>query len=246
MPNGLIDDAALRVHPDGFALALTIPWYRSLWLSSVTTIRLSVDGVPVPEEDLAFELGGVRYSIAELKEQSETLWYLQAHPLLVVRRDPAVRLGETHEIDVYGELRLPYMQIKPGDDGGPGLYVPNVVHQALTLAATDRDAEPPLLETGIAAPPAAARRTRSSSASRCTRPARSSGPYGSTSTACSTASPSSASGRASRSSPPRCCRRTPSSRTRSSRPGARRSTVTGSRRARSAPTSTWAGAATAT
>ena len=156
MPNGLIDDAALRVHPDGFALALTIPWYRSLWLSSVTTIRLSVDGVPVPEEDLAFELGGVRYSIAELKEQSETLWYLQAHPLLVVRRDPAVRLGETHEIDVYGELRLPYMQIKPGDDGGPGLYVPNVVHQALTLTATDRDAEPPVLETGIAAPPAAA------------------------------------------------------------------------------------------
>ena len=90
MPNGLIDDASLRVHPDGLALALTIPWYRSLWLSSVTTIRLTIDGADIPEADLAFELDGVRYDIADLPHQSDVLWYLQSHPLLVVRRDPPV------------------------------------------------------------------------------------------------------------------------------------------------------------
>ncbi|HWT32283.1 MAG TPA: DUF6379 domain-containing protein [Microbacterium sp.] len=152
MPNGLIDDASLRVHPEGAAIALTIPWYRSLWLSSVTTIRVTIDGVDVPEADLAFELDGTRYAIADLSAQSDVLWYLQSHPLLVVRRDPAIALGETHEVVVHGELRLPYMQIAPGQDGGPGLYVPNIVHQQLTLTATDRDAAVPVFEAGSAAP----------------------------------------------------------------------------------------------
>src|SRR4051794_16128705 len=155
MPNGLIDDASLRPHPEGFALSLTIPWYRSLWLSSVGALRLAVDGTEVSQQDLAFELDGVRYRIDELPEQSDVLWYLQSHPLLVVRRDEPIALGETHEIDLTGELRLPYMQIAPGRDGGPGVYVPNFVHQTLTLVATDRDAVPPALETVEAPPPAA-------------------------------------------------------------------------------------------
>ena len=49
MPNGLIDRRSLRIHPDGFALALTIPWYRSLWLSSVSTFRLSIDESRYPK-----------------------------------------------------------------------------------------------------------------------------------------------------------------------------------------------------
>ncbi len=72
-----------------------------------------------------------------------------------MRHDPAVALGETHDIVIHGELRLPYMQIAPGQDGGPGLYVPNIVHQTLTLTATDRDADIPVLETGTPAPPVA-------------------------------------------------------------------------------------------
>ncbi len=155
MPNGLIHDDSLRVHPDGFALALTIPWYRSLWLSSVSTLQLTVDGEEVPQSDLAFELAGHRYPLDELPEQSETLWFLQQHPLLIVRRERQVALGETHDIVLHGELRLPYMQIAPGQDGGPGLYVPNFVHQVLTLEATDRDAEPPALVTDVAPPPPA-------------------------------------------------------------------------------------------
>jgi sugar phosphate isomerase/epimerase len=155
MPNGLIDDASLRTHPDGLALSLTIPWYRSLWLSSVGTLRVTIDGETVPEQDLTFELDGVRYAVTDLPEQSEVLWYLQSHPLLIVRRPAPIALGETHDVVVHGELRLPYMQIAPGTDGGPGLYVPNVVHQTLTLTATDRPAPAPELAV-VEAPPAAA------------------------------------------------------------------------------------------
>lgn len=143
MPNGLIDDSSLRPHPEGLALSLTLPWYRSLWLSSVTSLRLTVDGEEVPTEDLSLELGGTRYALPDLLAQSETLWFLQEHPLLIARRSAPVSLGETHRIQVQGELRLPYMQIAPGQNGGPGLYVPNVVNQTLELTVTDRAAPAP-------------------------------------------------------------------------------------------------------
>ena len=87
MPNGLIHDDSLRAHPDGLALRLTIPWYRSLWLSSVTTLALTVDGEQVDAADLRVEFGDASYALDELPAQSERLWFLQEHPLLIARRD---------------------------------------------------------------------------------------------------------------------------------------------------------------
>lgn len=155
MPNGLIHDDSLRTHPEGFALRLTIPWYRSLWLSSVTSLELTVDGERVAADDMRFEFAGRRYRLDELPDQSETLWFLQEHPLLVVRRPEPVALGETHDVVLHGELRLPYMQIAPGQDDGPGLYVPNVVHDVSSLTVVDTDAESPALVGDVAPPPPA-------------------------------------------------------------------------------------------
>ncbi|AXJ08767.1 DUF6379 domain-containing protein [Arthrobacter sp. PM3] len=153
MPNGLLDDASLRPHPDGLALALILPWYRSLWLSSVSSLRLTVDGQEIPAEDLTLELDGVRYALPDLPAQSETLWYLQEHPLLIAKTGSPAALGEQHTIQLIGELRLPYMQIAPGQDGGPGMYVPNFVNQTLELTVTDRAAAAPELTTAATPPP---------------------------------------------------------------------------------------------
>ena len=155
MPNDLIHDDSLRAHPDGFALRLTIPWYRSLWLSAVTNLELQIDGEEVPQEDIRFEHEGHSYRIDELAAQSETLWYLQQHPLLVARRDQPLVLGEEHDIVLRGQLRLPYMQIAPGEDGGPGSYVPNHVRNALRLKVVDRESPIPIFEWETAPAPAA-------------------------------------------------------------------------------------------
>ncbi|MFJ4171723.1 DUF6379 domain-containing protein [Paenarthrobacter sp. NPDC089714] len=156
MPNGLIQEDSLRAHPDGLALSLTLPWYRSLWLSSVSTLKLTVDGEEVPQEDLSLQLGGKTYSLTELPAQSETLWFLQEHPRLVARRPEPVSLGEKHTVQIFGELRLPYMQIAPGQDGGPGMYVPNFVNQTLELTVVDADAPAPETTTAVTpAPPKA-------------------------------------------------------------------------------------------
>jgi hypothetical protein len=153
MPNGLIDESSLRPHPEGLALVLTLPWYRSLWLSSVSSLTLTIDGQEIPAEDLSLELGGDRYALADLPAQSETLWFLQEHPLLIVTRESPASLGEQHTIQITGELRLPYMQIAPGQDGGPGIYVPNFVNQALDLTVTDKAAPAPELKTAVTPPP---------------------------------------------------------------------------------------------
>lgn len=156
MPNGLLDDASLRSHPEGLALALTLPWYRSLWLSSVSSLRLTVDGQEIPAGDLTLELGGIRYALPDLPAQSETLWFLQEHPLLIAKTESPVALGEQHTIQLTGELRLPYMQIAPGQDGGPGMYVPNFVNQTLELTVTDKAAAAPELATAVTPPPSKA------------------------------------------------------------------------------------------
>lgn len=107
MPNGLIDDTSLRTHPEGLALALTLPWYRSLWLSSVSTLRLTVDGEVIPAGELSLELGGVRYALADLPAQSDTLWYLQEHPLLIAPRDTPVSLGSGTRFNSSGNCGCP-------------------------------------------------------------------------------------------------------------------------------------------
>ncbi|MDY0911152.1 C-glycoside deglycosidase beta subunit domain-containing protein [Microbacterium sp. CFBP9034] len=155
MPNGLIHDDSLRAHPDGFALRLTLPWYRSLWLSSVTSLELTIDGEAVSPDHLRFVLGDREYALDELPEQSETLWYLQEHPLLIARREQRVSLGEKHEVTLIGQLRLPYMQIASGENGAPGMYVPNFVRDQLTLTVTDADAPAPALVTDVPPPPPA-------------------------------------------------------------------------------------------
>lgn len=152
MPNGLIHADSLRTHPDGLALRLTIPWYRSLWLSSVTSLELAVDGEPVPQENLRFVAGDREYRLDELPDQSDTLWFLQDHPLLVAKGERQVEVGERYEIALIGQLRLPYMQIAPGQDGGPGMYVPNFVRDAYSLTVTAADAPSPALVSDV--PPA--------------------------------------------------------------------------------------------
>src|SRR5699024_3878677 len=113
---------------------------------SVTSIALRVDGEEVPSDDIRFVLNDVEYALDDLQDKSETLWYLQAHALLRVRSDRPFELGEEHEVEIFGELRLPYMQIRPGEDGGPGQYVPNYVRQKLDLTVTDEpNPAPPLI-----------------------------------------------------------------------------------------------------
>ena len=108
----LTDDSLLR-RPEGLGIALTVPWYRSLWLSSVTDIAVSVEGRAIPTADLRVELGDRTYLVEELAGQWDVLWFIQDRLVVVVPLDEPVAEGDAVDVEVTVDLRLPYMQIAP-------------------------------------------------------------------------------------------------------------------------------------
>jgi uncharacterized protein DUF6379 len=111
--NSLFKDSDVRIHPDGIAVSIQLPWYRSLWLSAVDDVAAKVDGKQIPRESLRWELAGRSYRIAELPEQSETLWFLQDRADVVIPLDGPRRPGDRVSVEVTLVLRLLYMQIAP-------------------------------------------------------------------------------------------------------------------------------------
>lgn len=140
--NSLINDSSLRTHPEGLALSLQLPWYRSLWLSSISALEVSIDGERIPDSDILFELDGDRFALDEIGDQWDRLWFVGAHPLLIVRREQPVSVGDAHEVDIVADMRIPYMQIRSGEEGGPGMYVPNYVHMIKRLKVVDEGSVP--------------------------------------------------------------------------------------------------------
>ncbi len=123
----LLNQKSLAATAKGMSLALTVPWYRSLWVSSVTSISVSIDGAPVSQDKLSFRLNGQLWPMSEVPNQWETLWFMQDRAYLDMDLGKPGVAGEDHEITIHVEMRLPYMQIKPG------FYLPNIVHQVVTL-----------------------------------------------------------------------------------------------------------------
>jgi Domain of unknown function (DUF6379) len=108
----LTEDSLMR-RPDGLGIALTVPWYRSLWLSSVSAIAVAVGGRPVPPADLRVELGERTYRVDELPGRWDVLWFIQDPLVVVVPMGDPPAVGERVDVEVAVELRLPYMQIAP-------------------------------------------------------------------------------------------------------------------------------------
>ncbi|MEU4419598.1 DUF6379 domain-containing protein [Actinoplanes sp. NPDC024001] len=109
----VLSEDSLAAHPDGLAIDVVLPWYRSLWLSSVSDIAVAVGGETVPAERLRAELGGRTYRIDELAEQWDVLWFIQDRLTVVARLDEPVPAGQDVDVEVTVDLRLPYMQIAP-------------------------------------------------------------------------------------------------------------------------------------
>lgn len=125
--NSLFADKDVRRTETGLSVSVQLPWYRSLWLSAVDGVAASVNGVEIPTDKLRFELEGKVYRIEDLPEQSETLWFVADRPNVLIDLGRAPEEGEKLTVEVVLTMRLLYMQIMPGVDGGPGRYVTNRV-----------------------------------------------------------------------------------------------------------------------
>jgi hypothetical protein len=108
MAEGMVRPDALSVRDGRLALAVHLPWYRSLPLSCLESVEVSVDGTPAAVT--AVRVPGFDGTVAEAAA-SGVDWDLR--DALDVSLD---REGEpgAHALEVSVAVRIPYLQVAPG------------------------------------------------------------------------------------------------------------------------------------
>jgi hypothetical protein len=109
MSEGMLRPDGLSAREGLLAVALHLPWYRSLPVSCVESVRVSVDGVPAPVRSVS--VGDFAGRVEEAAGSAGT-WDLRDQ--LDVVLDVAGRPGETHAVEVALAVRIPYIQQAPG------------------------------------------------------------------------------------------------------------------------------------
>ncbi len=72
----VIEDGSLAAVDDAFTFRLRMPWYRSLPLSSLEGLEVTLDGVPTASDELRVSLDGATYSLGDLPPLHDRWWYV--------------------------------------------------------------------------------------------------------------------------------------------------------------------------
>lgn len=108
----LVDDA-VRAADDGYEVDLHLAWYRSLPLSCLEDVTLSIDGRAVERADLRVQVGDRMLGLDDLAPLDEEWWFVQ--DALTVHAPAAAprAAGEEVDVDVVLATRVPYIVIGP-------------------------------------------------------------------------------------------------------------------------------------
>ncbi|WP_136587649.1 C-glycoside deglycosidase beta subunit domain-containing protein [Microbacterium hydrothermale] len=112
-PELLLGPGAVEVTESGLRLSIRQPWYRSLPLSSVVDLEVSVDGESVNRDALRMRVDGEDYGLDDLPARWDTVWFIQDAAEVDV--PVALEPGPAH-VEVALTLRFPYIII---DGVGP-------------------------------------------------------------------------------------------------------------------------------
>ena len=124
----MLDDDALREADDGFELDVHLNWYRSLPLSSLKTVEVTVNGEAIDREEITWVVNGAEHRLDELAEHWDEIWFVLDPATIRVPR-PLVKSGEAAEVTVRLGNRIPYILI------GPNQALEYVTEKSKTLVA---------------------------------------------------------------------------------------------------------------
>ncbi|TQJ34740.1 hypothetical protein FBY36_1988 [Arthrobacter sp. SLBN-122] len=105
-----VREDALTTTPEGFELRIGLPWIRSMPLSSISGLKVEVDGLPLAPGESGVMLGPRRVSFDDLQEE-RGWWFVQDRLVLAGRR--GLSRG-SHAVAVDFQLMVPYLQARPG------------------------------------------------------------------------------------------------------------------------------------
>jgi hypothetical protein len=109
MAEDMVRSDALSARDDRLALAVHLPWYRSLPISCLESVEVSVDGASAAVRSV--QVPAYTGSLEDVAT-SEAVWDLRDP--LDVSLDAAVLPGEQHNVEVAVAVRIPYIEQAPG------------------------------------------------------------------------------------------------------------------------------------
>jgi hypothetical protein len=124
----MLDDDALRAADDGFELDVHLNWYRSLPLSSLKTVEVTVNGEAIDRDEITWVVNGAEHRLDDLGEHWDEIWFVLDPATIRVPR-PLVKAGETADVTVRLGNRIPYILI------GPNQALEYVTEKSKTLVA---------------------------------------------------------------------------------------------------------------
>lgn len=104
----VIEEGSLRIDGAGLSFDIRIPWYRSLPLSCVEGLEVTVDGCPTSPDDLRIRFGDTTYALDELPPLYDSWWQVTDPARVSVPHGDGLDAGP-HEIDVTLSIRIPYI-----------------------------------------------------------------------------------------------------------------------------------------
>ncbi len=110
----IVEDNSLRTGNDGYEVGVRLNWYRSLPISCVEKVSLTLDGQPVDPGAICFEVNGKQFTLQEMEEGVEEFWFVQDTARVHVQDSGKIKPGEEHTIEAEIALRFPYIAVGPG------------------------------------------------------------------------------------------------------------------------------------
>jgi hypothetical protein len=92
----------------GFQFGARIAYYRGLGLSMVEDLGVSVDGKPVPAEQVRFSVGNRTFTLAQMETEYAARWEFGEIATVTVLQPGGLSPGE-HRIEFIEDLRIAYM-----------------------------------------------------------------------------------------------------------------------------------------
>ena len=109
MSEGMVRPDALSIRDGRLALAVRLPWYRSLPVSCLESVGVTVDRAPVA----VCSVGVPGFAGSVEDAAFSDVWWDLRDPLDVLLDAPA-RPGDVLPLEVSVAVRIPYIQQAPG------------------------------------------------------------------------------------------------------------------------------------
>jgi hypothetical protein len=108
MSHRVISDDGLKAHASGCAVAIRIPWYRSLPLSVIEVVEVEIDGAAIDLDRVTFSIEGETLALEELQHRTE-IWFVLDDAYLNIADAPVSR-GSEHDVAVTLAIYPPYIK----------------------------------------------------------------------------------------------------------------------------------------